>query len=431
MLVEKTMDAPAASDASHHKMTFFRQSGWMMIATMAGGVFAAAVHVFSKVLPKEEYAAMGTLIQMINWMMIPGMGLQMVFAQQTSAAVTEEQRQKLVSTFKAAMRWTFYIWLVMALVVLVEQNRLVAALKLSNPASLWLAAIAGLLMLWLPIFQGLLQGRQNFLWLGWVQFINGVGRFIIAGAVVVLLHGWAASVIGAFVVGMMAALVAGMWQNADLWKQPGAPFDAKGWLWHIAPLTLGFGVSQFMLSADVLVVQTYLGGEGQAAPYNFGGTMARAIVLFTGPLAAVMFPKLVHSAARKHKGGGNLLGMTLLGTVVLSCIAAVALTYLSPMLIHIGSKKEYESIVPLMPLFAWAMVPLAVGNVLLNNLMAHSRFKASPVLVGVAVVYWIALQHYHESFKMVVQTLGVFNLIFLTVCAVFTWLPNGGKSETD
>jgi hypothetical protein len=31
----------------------------------------------------------------------------------------------------------------------------------------------------------------------------------------------------------------------------------------------------------------------------------------------------------------------------------------------------------LLPWYAWAVVPLALANVLLNNLLAHSRFKAS------------------------------------------------------
>jgi RsiW-degrading membrane proteinase PrsW (M82 family) len=52
--------------------------------------------------------------------------------------------------------------------------------------------------------------------------------------------------------------------------------------------------------------------------------------------------------------------------------------------------------------------------------MAHSRFKIVPALAVLAVGYWVALQHYHESFKMVIQTLGVFSLLFMVVCGVFS-----------
>jgi len=76
------------------------------------------------------------------------------------------------------------------------------------------------------------------------------------------------------------------------------------------------------------------------------------------------------------------------------------------------------------------MVPLAVGNVLLNNLMAHSRFKVCIPLVCVAAGYWIALQYHHDSFKQVIQLLGITNLVFLAVCALFTWWPGQGGADS-
>jgi hypothetical protein len=193
-------------------------------------------------------------------------------------------------------------------------------------------------------------------------------------------------------------------------------------LQRVIPLTLGYGASQFLFTADMLIVQNYF---DDTAAYGFGGTLARAIVLFTGPLAAVMFPKLVERAAKAHKGGVNFLGVALLGTAVLSGLAAIGLTVLSPFIIQVASNPEFKSF-KLIPLFAWCMVPLAVANVLLNNLMAHSRFKCVPVLVAVVVGYWFALQHFHDSFKMVIQTFGIFTLIFLGVCVAFTW---AGKAE--
>src|SRR5882724_6158747 len=119
-------------------------------------------------------------------MTIPALGLQMVFAQQTSAAVTEIQRQQLVSTVRAVMRWTFCIWLCMAVVTIVWHNKFIAALKLSNPAALWVTLAVGPVMRWFHIFQGLLQGGQNFLWRGWGGILNGVGGVGIVGVIVIL-----------------------------------------------------------------------------------------------------------------------------------------------------------------------------------------------------------------------------------------------------
>ena len=75
-------------------------------------------------------------------------------------------------------------------------------------------------------------------------------------------------------------------------------------------------------------------------------------------------------------------------------------------------------------------MPLGLGNVLLYNLMAHSRFRITPALVLLAVGYWIALQHYHATFRMVIQMLGIFALLYLGIGVLFTWVIPAGKKTS-
>ena len=421
-----TIDPPGMTSDASHKSTFFRQSGWMMISAVAGGALMFAVQIFSKkFLSDAEYSGFGALIQLTNWITIPALGLQMVFAQQTAAAVTDEQHRELVGTMRAVMFWTFCIWLATVGAAVVYNHQWVAALKLSNPVSLWLTLMVGLVMIWQQIFLGLLQGRQNFLWFGWANIMNGVGRVAIGGLIVIALHGQAAGLMLGVLIGMASAFGTAAWQNFDLWKSPRAPFDTLGWLRRVVPLTLGFGVSTFLFSADAIVVQNYLGVDGKAADYIFGGTLCRAIVLFTVPLAAVMFPKLVHSAARSQKS--DVMGITLIGTLGLSLLAVLGLALVCPFIMKAFSKGDYLTMLPLIPWFASGMALLGTGNVLLYNLMAHSRFKVVPVLVVIGVSYWFALQHFHDSFKSVIQTFDFFALIYLAICALFTWVVDKPK----
>lgn len=418
MVADVAESAPATQ--AHHQASFFRQSGWMMIATVAGGVLMFLVNFLSsKFIPDAEYAALGVLIQVLNWVTIPAIGLQTTFAQQTSAAITDGQHRQLVGTVRAVSRGIILIWLGMVAVTFLYRDRFTAELHLNHPAALWLTLGTGLFMLLLPIWQGLLQGRQNFLWLGWAAMFNALGRLLIGGLVVFLISRSAGAVMLGALAGFVAAVGVAWWQNRDVWHQSADPFEAGGWLRRVVPLSMACGASQFLFSADMIVVTRYFGGGGASAPYALGGTLARAIVLFTAPVVAVMFPKIVHSAARKQKS--NLMFLALLGTMAMAAAAAIGLTLTSSLLIKVFSKPGYASIVPLIPFFAWSMVPLAVGNVLMNNLVAQGRFKCAPVLVAVAVAYWIALQYFHDSFKTVIAVLGCFNLIFLAVCVVFTW----------
>jgi hypothetical protein len=116
------------------------------------------------------------------------------------------------------------------------------------------------------------------------------------------------------------------------------------------------------------------------------------------------------------------MGLTLLVTGGLCCIAVAGLWLTGPIVFHVLKKDPNGLMLPLMPMFALGMVPLGMGNVLLYNLMAHSRFKIVPAVALLAIGYWIALQHYHDSFKMVIQTFDLFTVMFLAICALFNWV---------
>ena len=93
-----------------------------------------------------------------------------------------------------------------------------------------------------------------------------------------------------------------------------------------------------------------------------------------GPLAAVMFPKIVHAKAKAEKS--DLMGVVLLGTVVLAAGGAIGLWVLGPWVVKFMFRPDYvQAASVLLPWYAWAVVPLSVANVLLNNLLARSHLQ--------------------------------------------------------
>jgi hypothetical protein len=84
-------------------------------------------------------------------------------------------------------------------------------------------------------------------------------------------------------------------------------------------------------------------------------------------------------------------------------------------------KSSYQASAPLLSWFAFAIAPLALANVLLNNLLARSQFAVVPWVVLVAIGYAVALTQNHGTFIAVIQTLCVSNLIFLAVVSFFAW----------
>ncbi|MCX6922838.1 MAG: hypothetical protein NT154_06450, partial [Verrucomicrobia bacterium] len=106
--------------AAGHRASFFRQSGWLMIATVAGGVFMTAVHFLSKAMPEAEYGQFGVLLSVA--MFVPALPLQMVMAQQTARALALHREHELSGLIRAAWLGTFVLWLLVVVVVLLFQG---------------------------------------------------------------------------------------------------------------------------------------------------------------------------------------------------------------------------------------------------------------------------------------------------------------------
>jgi len=229
--------------------------------------------------------------------------------------------------------------------------------------------------------------------------------------------------------GVTLAAVIGIWRSRDLWLAASEKFNRAEVLGQVAPLLLGFGACQFMFTADTMYAKCYFDND-QIAPYVAVGTLARALLWLVLPLAAVMFPKIVHANAKSEKS--NLLGIVLLGTAVLAVCGAAGLCIVGPFVVKLIYTQAYVAMtVKLLPWYAGAMIPLALANVLVNDLMARAKFKIVLPMVLLTVAYGFTLPFMLHQFpgrmEVALQTLGVFNLLLLAICAWFSFFSPKSK----
>lgn len=417
MVSEQTPTMPVST--AEHRASFFRQSGWIMIANIAGGAMMWAVHFLAKQLKEGEYGTFVTMLSVV--MCVPVMPLQMVLAQQTAKGIATGKRAELSGILRAFWLGTLVVWLVGVVAVLMLHGWVIERWQIRNPVVLWITLLACLFSAWFPVFMGTLQGKQNFFWMGWSMMINGVGRLAVAGAAVLAIGGYATGMMSGVAIGALVASAVGVWHTRDLWRVKTSPFDWQHLLAQVVPLMLGFGAFQFLFTADTMFVKAYFAGEVTDA-YGGAGTLSRALMWLVGPLAAVMFPRIVHSAARSEKS--DLMRTVLLGTFVLAATGAIGLWLVGPFVVKLIYPARYATeAIALLPWYAWAMVPLALANVLLNNLLARGSFRVVPALIVLALAYAFALTRptFHTSPVTVLQVLGVCNLLLLGISAWFTW----------
>jgi O-antigen/teichoic acid export membrane protein len=396
---------------------FFRQSGWLMIANFASGGLMWAVHFLNKAIGPAEYGLFVTLVGLA--MCIPTAPLQMVMAQQTAKALATDRRGELAGITRLFWLGTVALWLVGVAVALILQDQILAGWKMSHPAGLWVTMLCLLFALWMPLFQGVLQGQQNFLWLGWSAMSQAIGRLGVASLAVLVFGGLAGGMMVGVLAGMIATDLIAIWQTRALWGVPARPFEWRSLLRQVVPLMIGASVVQFLFMADILFVRAFFPSV-QVGYYDSAGVFSRALMWLVLPLATVMFPRIVHSSVRAEKT--NILGLVLGATALLSIAGAIGLSLLGPFLVRMVYQGEYVAVASaLLPWYAGAMVPLSLANVLINALLARSCFRILPWLGALAVGYMLALWRFHDTLQMVLQTMGAVDLLLLALCAWFTW----------
>jgi len=424
MSVETANSAPLSAGKQH--AAFFRQSGWMMIATVAAGGLSWAVHFLNKKIPDSEYSVFGVLLMVTAC--IPTMPLQMVFAHQSALALATNRERQLAGMVRLTWLCLTGLWVLAALTLLGFQGQIVSRWQIPG-AGLWVTMSAVLVTLWVPMFVGMLQGRQDFFWMGWATILGGAGRLVVAVVLVLGFAGGATGMmIGALVGGVAMAGIA-FWRTRDLWLRSAEPFNARESLGQIIPLMLGFGACQLLFTSDTIFVKAFFTGD-EMKPYVVAGTLSRALLWLVLPMAAVMFPKLVHSSAKSEKT--NLMGIVVVGTGVLTACGMLGLWWVGPWVVKLVYKSgDVGETMRLLPWYAGAMVPLALANVLVNDLLARSRFRVVPVMVVLAVAYGFTLPFMLGRFpgrlEVALQTLGAFNLLLLAICA---WFALRGKNSS-
>ena len=79
---------------------FFQQGTWLGIATICSGVFMLATQfVAIQLMDPAEYGVWFALLRVYLLMSIPAVGMQIIFAQQAAAAVSEASRSVLAHTY--------------------------------------------------------------------------------------------------------------------------------------------------------------------------------------------------------------------------------------------------------------------------------------------------------------------------------------------
>ncbi len=392
------------------------------------------------VLSEADYGLFVALLGILTLMMSATPGIQTVFTHETAAATSDSERQRMTCYAYGVIKLTFVLWLLFVCVIALFHRPVFAFYKMDQAWPLMITLLAGLLVVWLPVFMGILQGAQRFTWLGWALLANGGGRLVFVFLLTLVMGGSTQSVMLGVLAGVLIALLMSysvsrpyLLKNKTISRQWGK------WLRGVLPLALAPVVFQMMMSADTIFFRALM-SKSESAYYALAGTLGRGLFMLLGPLAGVMFPKLVKSY---HEGkSSSLLLSTLSGTLLLGGVVFgffLSLSLFWPQLTQwmnglegdgmvdqfahrLLAKKDGISIVlDLLPWFSAAMLFLSCSNILLSNLLALKRYRVLLVPFMVVLAYLVSLVILPNSGKELVYLIFLFNLFLLLVLIGLVW----------
>lgn len=389
-------------------------------------------------MDRPQFEVFSAMLRTFMLLGIPTAGLQTSFAQQGAAALTPDARAQLAALTRWVLGGIVVAWLLVVLAAFLGRDAIYTQLKLGDGSALWPTLGVGLLFLFRPVLNGLLQGQQDFSTLGWVAILDGFLRLSLILVTVLLLHLGATAALTVAFVAMLVSTSIALGRTRGIWCGPGAPVAWRHWLARVLPFTLGAGAIQLLAYVDVVYLKAII-PEEQADRFGLGDRYIPAVLIgfalvqFTVPLATVMFPKIARSAA----GGGSsdALTLALTGTLILGSLAAGFVTVFPrlPLSIVFFTKPAALAAAPLVPWYAWAMVAFTLANVLVSNLLARERFVIVPwtmAVVGGYLATLIGLKGHLltlepvAAYRLVSQVIGGSSLLLFAIAACLTW---GGR----
>lgn len=416
------------SQEARQKAAFFRDSGWLMIANIVGGALMMGVHFLSRQVSDLEYGTVGALLGAT--IIIPSIPLQMIFTRETAAGLATGNTRALATKTRHSIIGLSALWLLLLLVVVANEKSIMAHWKITSPLTLWLFMLIMLAALVTPVFGGLLQGKQDFFWLGWTMMLNAFLRVGVAALVIFFIAKTAMGFMAGVFAGSAVVLFIMVWKTREIWAGERGPVALGPFLAEVTPLMIGFGACQLLFCFDTIIVGRFF-SDPQTSWYASAGTLSRALMWLVLPLVSVMFPKLVHNTAKSEKS--NVFGLTLLLTAALAIAAGIGLSLLGGVAVKIVyGAARVEGTMSIIPWFAAAMVPLTLANVIVNGLLAKADFRVVPWLGMLALGYAVTLWSWHPSLTAVLQTLGGFTTALFLVGALYTWvLPAKSNSPSN
>lgn len=279
--------------------------------------------------------------------------------------------------------------------------------------SFYLIALVGFMILvvfFIPITRGALQGRKKFLSLGMNMTAEAFVKLIFAFLFVFLGMKVYGAVLG-IILGSSAAFLLSLFNLKSIFAAKEKPSLTPEIYAYSKPVIITMLSIILFFTLDIFLAKFFFQPE-IAGAYAIASTIAKIIFIGTQPISKAMFP--FTAQINKGKESQKAFIHSFAFVAVLAAIALL-LTWLFPsFIIRIYAGHEIILAASVLPYLAIAMTLLSIANLVLYYALSLGKLRLSYLMLIFVAIQAIALCIFHNN-------LFEFSIALITATAIFLW----------
>ncbi len=404
-----------------------RHGALMVLSGLLVGLFSYLYQFFMGVmLPADQY---GTLFSLISLSMIVAMFTQ-TFQTSTSRFVSvlkiEGSTGKVRYLWMSALRRSILVGLVLFLLLALATPLLASFLNIDNKWYFMILFSSLVFTMALSVNQGVLQGLQRFVPLGFTQVLGSVLKFALGILLVYLGLGVNGGLLPLLIVGVGLFAVS-LFFISDVAKTTSQKYDLAGLTSYTGWTLFAIFAFGMVTNVDVMLGKHYLSPDG-AGDFAAISVLGRIALYAPMGIGVAMFPK----TSELFDSGGDaprVLRRAGLYTLLLGAVVIIAYCLLSPFIIDFVFDGKYDIGVVDIVKYSSAMLLFSLSFLLMNYFLSTNQTRVALVLgfaLGVEVVLVIL---FHSSAVQIVDMVLISGVACLCPMLYMYW-RNGRRYQS-
>jgi len=403
----------------------------MLSALFVANIFAFLYQIFvARSLSPLAFGVFNVLLSILVILTMPLAAVQTFAAKVTAHLRGLDQSMQCRHFFYRMIRRIGLAAVILTAIAIIFAPQIATFLKLPSANIVTLLVVILFFYFLLPVNLGILQGMEEFRYLGFVHIFHNVARFV-AGSFLLYfylksdyaaLSAYGLAVFSAFCISfLILQKIFARFEEREIPSLCSEDTHYAGFWRYFLPTTLGLFSFMTLTNIDMVLVKHFF-SPYDAGIYAFCHLIGRIILFATASVCIVMFPMVKRLHAQNREAMAVFKKSLLVGAG-LSFTGAAIIMFFPQLFVKLITGKLYQESLVLVRLFSVVMATYSLSNIFLYYAIAIEDFRPVCGFVLAAVLLLVFIVFFHQSLLQVLYiSLSVGSVLLVGNC-LFVFLP--------